>query len=101
MEVSGLEYKANKKGEVLAITYVDKNGKKTPIDINNPREYKFYKTVINDFHAQGNDHYTMLNKFNEAEKITDYDITGCVKNYLAKHKEPINIQNDGRIKVVE
>ena len=101
MEVSGLEYKVNKKGEVLSITYIDKNGKKTPIDINNPREYKFYKTVINDFHAQGNDHYTMLNKFNEAEKITDYDITGCVKNYLAKHPEPINIQDDGRIKVIE
>ena len=101
MEVSGLEYKVNKKGEVLSMTYVDKNGKKTPIDINNPREYKFYKTVINDFHAQGNDHYTMLNKFNEAEKITDYDITGCVKNYLAKHPEPLNIINDGRITVVE
>lgn len=101
MEVSGLEYKVNKKGEVLSMTYVDKNGKKTPIDINNPREYKFYKTVINDFHAQGNDHYTMLNKFNEAEKITDYDITGCVKNYLSKHPEPLNIINDGRITVIE
>jgi len=101
MEVSGLEYKVNKKGEVLSMTYVDKKGKKTPIDINNPREYKFYKTVINDFHAQGNDHYDMLKKFNEAEKITDYDITGCVKNYLAKHPEPIRIKDDGRIKVVE
>lgn len=101
MEVSGLEYKVNKKGEVLSMTYVDRNGKKTPIDINNPREYKFYRTVINDFHAQGNDHYDMLKKFNEAEKITDYDITGCVKNYLAKHPEPIKIADDGRIKVVE
>lgn len=75
MEVSGLEYSVTKDGEVLSMNYVDKDGKKTPIDIKNPREYKFYRTVINDFHAQGNDNYTMLNKFNEAEKVTDYDIT--------------------------
>lgn len=101
MEVSGLEYSVTKDGEVLSMNYVDKDGKKTPIDIKNPREYKFYRTVINDFHAQGNDNYTMLNKFNEAEKVTDYDITGCVINYLKKHNEPVKIVDDKRIQVVD
>ncbi len=101
MEVSGLEYKVNKEGEVLSMNYVDKYGVKTPIDIENPREYKFYKTVINDFHAQGNDHYTMLNKFTEAEEIREYDITGCVINCVKKHNKPIQIVNDGRIQIVE
>ncbi len=101
MEVSGLEYKVTKDGEVLSITYVDKNGAKTPIDINNPREYKFYKTVINDFHAQGNDNYKMLNKFNEAERICEYDITGCVINCVKKHNKPIKIADDNRIQIVD
>ena len=101
MEVSGLEYTVTKAGEVKSITYVDKSGKKTPIDINNPREDKFYKTAINDFHAQGNDHYTMLGKFNESEKICDYDITGCIINCLKKNNAPLTIKDDGRIKVVD
>ncbi len=101
MEVSGLEYKVNKNGDLLSMTYIDKNGAKTPIDINNPREYKFYKTVINDFHAQGNDHYDMLNKFTEAERICEYDITGCVINCIQKHNKPIHIVDDGRIQIVD
>lgn len=99
MEVSGLEYQVSKDGEVLSINYIDKNGQKTPIDINHPREYKFYKTVINDFHAQGNDNYKMLNKFNEAEKISEYDITGCVINCVKKNNKPIKIVDDGRIQI--
>ena len=83
------------------MNFIDKNGQKTPIDINKPREYKFYRTVINDFHAQGNDNYRMLDKFNEAEKITEYDITGCVLNYLKKRNEPVTIQNDGRIEIIK
>ena len=83
------------------MNFIDKNGKKTPIDINNPREYKFYRTVINDFHAQGNDHYTMLDKFNEADKITEYDITGCVLNHLKKDNTPLKIVDDGRIQIIE
>ncbi len=101
MEVSGLEYKVTKDGEVLSMNFIDKNGQKTPIDTENPREYKFYRTVINDFHAQGNDNYEMLNKFNEAEKITDYDLTGCVINHLNKNNKPLKIVDDARIQVVE
>ena len=101
MEVSGLEYRTNKDGDLLSMAYIDKNGTKTPIDINNPRQDKLYKTVINDFHAQGNDNYTMLNKFNEAEKICDYDITGCVINCVKKHNTPIKIADDGRIQIAD
>ena len=101
MEVSGLEYRINKDGDLLSMAYIDKNGTKTPIDINNPRQDKLYKTVINDFHAQGNDNYTMLNKFNEAEKICDYDITGCVINCVKKHNTPIKIADDGRIQIAD
>jgi len=101
MEVSGLEYKVTRDGELLSLTYVDQMGKKTPIDINNPRETKFYRTVINDFHAQGNDHYKMLKKYNEAEKIYDYDITKCIINCLQKDNKPVTIKDDGRIQVVD
>ena len=102
MEVSGLEYAINKSGELKYVNYIDKRGKKHAIDINNPRHNKVYKTVINDFHALGNDNYSMLNKYDKAEKITEYDITGCVKNYLQKNRnKPLVIADDGRIKILD
>lgn len=101
MEVSGLEYGISRNGELKYVNFIDKNGQKSPINIERPRTDKFYKTVINDFHALGNDNFAMLDKYDKAEQITDYDITGCVKNYLKKVKSPIEIVDDGRIKIMD
>ena len=101
VHVGGLKYIVSKDGGLMSVSYIDKQGTETQIDINNPRTDKFYKTVLTDYYAQGHDGFTMLKKYDQAEKYLDYDICGCVKNYLQKHPEGVDIVDDGRIKIVE
>lgn len=97
---SGLKYTVNTKGHVKSISFVDKNGKETPINIDNPRENKYYKTVINDYCAQGNDGFKMLNHPDRVTKKYDFDGTKCVEDILQQSKSPVDIKDDGRITVV-
>ena len=97
---SGLKYTINDKGELLSLTFVDKTGKQTPIDINNPRYDKFYTTVINDYCAQGNDKFKMLDKPEQIIQKTGIDSAVCVGNILKTMKEPAQIIDDGRITII-
>lgn len=99
VHVSGLKYTISKDGELQSASFVDKNGKETPIDIDNPRTDKMYKTALTDYYAQGHDGFTMLNKFDSAV-VYDFDVCKCVEDYMHKHKEPVDIKDDGRIKVI-
>lgn len=101
VHVSGLKYTIDHNGELRSASFVAKDGKETPIDIKNPRTDKTYKTVLTDYYAQGHDGFTMLKKFDQAEKVCDFDITKCVEDYFAKHKEPVDIVDDGRIQVLD
>lgn len=101
VHVSGLKYKISKNGELKSASFVDKNGKETPIDINNPRTDKIYKTALADYYAQGHDGFTMLKKYDQAEKIYDFDVCKCIEDYMHKHPEPVDIIDDGRIQVVD
>ena len=85
---------------VTVITAKDKDGKETKIDIDNPREDKIYRTVVNDYYAMGKDNLTMLDKIDWAEKIYDFDFTRCVKDHFKKDKTPVEIKDDGRIKII-
>ena len=84
----------------MNLYFIDKNGRKNPIDINNPRADKFYTTVINDYCAQGNDKLTMLNHPNQIIKKYGYDSGVCVSRILSKSDKPVNIYDDGRIKIL-
>ncbi len=97
---SGLKYNVNTKGHVKSISFVDKKGKETPINIDNPRENKYYKTIINDYCAQGNDGFKMLNQPDRVTKKYDFDGTKCVEDILQQSKTPVDIKDDGRITVV-
>ncbi len=101
VHVSGLKYTISKDGKLKSASFVDKNGKETPLDIDNPRADKMYKTVLTDYYAQGHDGFTMLNKYDKAEKIYDFDVCKCVEDYMHKHTEPIDIVDDGRIQIVD
>ena len=101
VHVSGLKYKIGKNGELRSASFVSKDGKETPIDVKNPRTNKMYKTALVDYYAQGHDGFTMLKKFDKAERICDFDITKCVEDYMERHKEPVDIVDDGRIQVVD
>lgn len=98
---SGLNYTVNKNGVVKSMHFVDKNGNIQPIDLNNPRVDKFYETVLNDYCAQGNDGFKNLNKPERIIEKYDFDATRCIINTLKQTKYPIDIVDDGRIKITE
>lgn len=100
VHVSGLKYTISKDGKLKSASFVNNEGKIIPIDINNPRKDKFYKTALTDFYAQGHDGFLMLKKYDEATKY-DFDIVKCIKDYFVKHKEQTDIRDDGRITIVE
>lgn len=98
---SGIKYTVNTKGHIKSMSFIDKNGKETPINIDNPREDKIYKTIINDYCAQGNDGFPMLNKPEKIVKKYDFDGTKCVEDVLQQSKTPIDIKDDGRITITD
>ncbi len=97
---SGLSYTMNTKGELLSLEYIDKNGKKHPIDINNPDPDKFYRAAMDDFYARGGNGMTMLNKFDSAEAVFDYDKDKLACDFIKKQNKPIDITDDHRINIV-
>lgn len=98
---SGLKYTVNTNGHIKSMSYINKQGKEIPIDIEHPRTDKYYKTVINDYCAQGNDGFKNLNKPSQVINKYNFDATKCVKTVLKNSPGPIDIKDDGRIKVVE
>ena len=99
LHVSGLKYEISKDGQLRSAAFIDKTGKKIPIDINNPKTDKFYKTALTDYYCQGHDGFSMFNNYENAEKY-DFDITKCIEDYFKRHSEPVEIKDDGRIKIV-
>ncbi len=55
LHTSGLSYKADTKGNLHELNFVDKNGNKTPIDINNPTD-KVYSVCYDSFLAKGTEY---------------------------------------------
>ncbi|MBO7673022.1 5'-nucleotidase C-terminal domain-containing protein [bacterium] len=100
MCVSGLEYGINNDGKLLYMNFIDKFGNAQKIDIDNPRKDKFYRTVTNDFHARSNDYFPMLQKYDEAERIYDYDSNQCIINHFKNNNSPVHIKDDGRVKII-
>ena len=43
----------------------------------------------------------MLKKYDSAERVYDFYIRKCVEDYMLKHKEPVDIVDDGRITIVD
>lgn len=99
---SGLKYEVTKSGIVKNLRYIDKSGKEIPINIDNPNPNKYYRTALDDFCAMGGDNYFAKDdnpKFIEKKYSFDKDTLAC--NYLKKQKQPFDIKDDGRIKVVD
>jgi 2',3'-cyclic-nucleotide 2'-phosphodiesterase (5'-nucleotidase family) len=100
MYASGLRYTVSDKGKIISMSYIDKQGNATPIDLQNPRPDKYYTTVINDYCVQGNDGFTSLNRPERIIEKCPYDATKCVMDVLKRTKEPVEIYDDGRIQIV-
>ncbi len=97
---SGLKYTVTDNGIIKSMSFIDSKGKETKIDIDNPNPNKYYKTIINDYCAQGNDGFKCLNRPSQVTNKYDFDATECVKNILKNSKQPVDIIDDNRISVV-
>lgn len=100
LQVSGLRYKATKTGELKELLFIDKEGKETPIDINNPNTFKTYKAGIDDYLARGGNDY-LKDIRNRVELTFDYDKDKVTADYIKTLNNPIDIKADGRITIID
>ena len=101
LQVSGLTYKINKQGDLLEMNFIDKNGNKTPININNPSETITYSAVYDHFVAQEDGEYPlMVPKFPQKDFNFDKDKLTCdyIKKLTAKNS--LIITDDKRIEIL-
>ena len=101
LAVSGLNYTVNpKEGKLTAMNFVDKDGKEYPIDIENPREDKFYKVAQDSFMMfEGADFDILASKDECINYPFNKDFLAC--EYIKHRNEPIEINQTGRLRFVE
>ncbi len=97
---SGLEYTMNRKGEVLNATFIDKQGGKHEIDVNNPDPNKTYTVATDDFFASGGDKL-IPNKIDEVDEKFEFDKDKLTCDNIKRHGKPVVIEDDGRIQIVD
>jgi len=100
LQVSGLKYTATTAGDVKEIIFVNKDGKETKIDVNNPNPFKTYRVGTNEYVGKGGNGY-IANKHNEAEVNFDFDQDKLIVDYMKKQTKPIDIKTDGRITILD
>lgn len=100
IQFSGLKYTVTKSGDLKSATIIDKNGKETQIDINNPDPNKIYSVAVDDFIAKGGNGY-LSGKTDNVETKFDFDKNKLVENYLKKLNAPVEIKDEKRITIVE
>jgi len=100
--VSGLKYKADKKGNLLDMEYLDKNGGSHKIDVNKPDTTKKYTVACDDFFATGGDGYLQSNSDPDfVVKKFDIDKNKLACDYIKKLPQPMEIRPDDRIVIVD
>lgn len=100
--VSGLKYKANTKGELLEMEFIDKDNNIHKIDVNNPDPNKKYTVAADDFYATGGDGYLESNKNPDfVIQKCDFDKNKLACDYIKKLDQPIEIKDDNRVQIIE
>lgn len=100
LQFSGLKYTINKSGDVKDMTFVDKEGKESTIDVKNPNPFKTYKVVVDDFIAKGGNGYLSGRQDNVLQKF-NFDKNKLVADYFKKQTEPVEIKSETRISIVD
>ena len=101
MQVSGLSYKLDSRGNLLEMIFTDKKGEKQNIDVNNPRTDKFYQVIYDEFLIGGGDGLDMLKR--DDKDILErypYDKEKCTIDYIKSLKQPFEVHKDNRIQIV-
>ncbi len=100
---SGLTYSVKKPtGELLDMTYTDKEGNQRKIDVNNPDPNKIYRIGADDYILRGGDGNKAFNQLDHAEKVFDFSEDKLIADYIRHHNgQPVDINTTGRINVVD
>lgn len=98
---SGFTYKVNDLGEILEMNFVDKNGKISPIDINNPSEDITYTASYDTFFARADGETPEFAPKFETEQF-DFDKDKATVDYISKlpNKDKLRITDDKRLEVI-
>ena len=97
--VSGLTYTVNPdEGKLVDMTYIDKNGKKHSINVDNPSETKTYSVVSDEFLLSAGADFLVMAEEKDYIKQFEYDKDYIVCQYLKKQKKPVVIEDTDRIK---
>lgn len=104
LHTSGLSYTADTKGNLIEMSFVDRNGNKTPIDINNPSD-KTYSVCYDSFVAKGTEYPVFVpetSTHREIQQTFDFDKDKLTIDYINKmpDKENLKVVDDGRIKIL-
>lgn len=100
LQFSGLKYTISKSGTVKEAIYIDRDGKETPINVNNPNPFKTYRVAVDDYIAKGGNGY-MPYQTDSVEQKLDFDKNKLVADYFKKHPEPLELSTEKRITFVE
>ena len=107
MYASGLTYTITKNGDLVELNFVDKQGNKTPIDINNPSDTKFYTVAHDTFVAEPREKMEypgmlIASHKNQEVQHFDFDKDKTLIDYIRKlpNKDDLRIVDDGRIKII-
>lgn len=98
---SGMKYTLSDKGDLLSLTYIDKEGQEHPIDVNNPSTERKFTVASDDFFATGGDNYLPSNKNPDfVIQKYDFDKNKLACEYIKKMESPFEIINDHRVEVI-
>ena len=101
LQVSGLSYKLDSVGNLLELSYADKQGIVRNIDVNNPDENKVYTAVYDEFLVGGGDNLSMLKR--EDKDIIErysYDKDKVTIDFIKSLNQPFEVRKDNRISIV-
>ena len=102
MQVSGLTYSLDSQGNLLDLNYVDKNGVKTAIDVNNPNPNRYFTAIYDEFLLKGGDNLSMLKrKDDEIIQRYDFDKDKPTSDYIRTLSQPFEVRKDNRINIVK
>ncbi|MCQ2754825.1 MAG: 5'-nucleotidase C-terminal domain-containing protein [bacterium] len=102
MAVSGLNYTVNETThELVEMNFIDRDGNEINIDINNPREDKFYRLVTDEYMMVAGADYKKLTDYENCLEIYPYDKDVMTCQYIKELNKPIVINQTGRIKYIK
>ena len=102
MQVSGLTYTMDSQGNLLDMYYLDKQGNKQFINVNDPDDDKYYTAIYDEFLIGGGDNMEMLERDDdEIIERYDFDKDKVTIDYIKTLSQPFEVRADGRIKIVK